>query len=49
MVYSGRTEVKRDFTSNDTMLLFLGVFSFSVYFLPTRDSILKVNNGTVGQ
>ena len=49
MVYSGRTEVKRDFTWNDTMLLFLGVFSFSVYFLPTSDSILKVNNGTVEQ
>ena len=38
MVYSNETEVKRDFTSNDTMLQFWGTFSFLI--LTTRSFVL---------
>ena len=43
MVYTNGTEVKRDFTSNNTMLQFRGTFSFLVYNYKTFRAIYCVS------
>ena len=44
MVYSSGTKVKRDFTSNDTVLKYRGIFSFLVLIVLLTRSGYTVNS-----